>query len=78
MLKETLTCEIAQNESEIERFYTVAEVAQRAGFSEQALYAAIRAGQFPALRVGKRIRIPASALRDFAASAALAGGVNNE
>jgi|GEM_PF-3629150 len=50
----------------IEQFYTVAQVAPCVGMSEQGLYAAIRERQFPAVRIGTRIRIPASALRRWA------------
>jgi excisionase family DNA binding protein len=33
--------------------------------SEQGLYAAIREGQFPAIRIGRRIRIAPSALQEW-------------
>lgn len=47
----------------MEEFLTVAEVAPRVKMSEQALYAAIREKQFPAVRIGSRIRIPVSMLQ---------------
>lgn len=50
---------------EIERLLTVAEVAPQVRLSAQALYAAIRERQFPAVRIGARIRIPETALRDW-------------
>lgn len=47
----------------MEEFLTVAEVAPRIKMSEQALYSAIREKQFPAVRIGSRIRIPLSMLQ---------------
>lgn len=55
------------SEQEVEQLLTVPEVAPRVRMSEQALYAAIRNKQFPAVTIGRRIRIPASALRRFIA-----------
>jgi excisionase family DNA binding protein len=49
---------LTEQEEKIERFYTVPQI----GMSEQGLYAACREGQFPHVRIGKRIRIPASAV----------------
>jgi excisionase family DNA binding protein len=40
----------------------VADVAPRVGLTRQALFAACRNGQFPHVRIGRRIRIPASGL----------------
>jgi excisionase family DNA binding protein len=53
---------LTEQEEKIERFYTVPEIAPQIGMSEQGLYAACREGQFPHVRIGKRIRIPASAV----------------
>lgn len=47
----------------MEALLTVSEVAPIARLSEQGLYRAIREGQFPAVRIGAKIRIPESALR---------------
>lgn len=47
----------------MEEFLTVSEVAPRVKMSEQALYSAIREKQFPAVRIGARIRIPVSMLK---------------
>jgi excisionase family DNA binding protein len=41
---------------------SVSEAAVVLGISEQTLYLAIRAGQFPAVRVRKRIRISTAGL----------------
>ncbi len=48
-----------------EQFYTVEVVAPRVGLSVQALYSACRQKQFPHIRIGKRIRVPESALRQW-------------
>jgi|SoiMetStandDraft_2_1073263.scaffolds.fasta_scaffold509323_1 excisionase family DNA binding protein len=47
----------------MEALLTVPEVAPKARLSEQGLYRAIREGQFPAVRIGAKIRIPESALQ---------------
>jgi excisionase family DNA binding protein len=56
----------------MEEFLTVREAAPRLKMSEQALYTAIREGQFPALRIGKRIRIPVSLLHQWIAACSTA------
>jgi len=43
-------------------FYSVSEIAQRFGMSDMTLYRAIRAGEFPALRIRGRFIIPAKAI----------------
>lgn len=56
------------------RFYTVAEAsALLADVSEPTLYRAIRAGEFPAIKIRGRYVIPARAI-DAMEDAALAGG----
>lgn len=50
----------------IENWLTVKEAAPLAKMSQQALYAAIREKQFPAIRIGRRIRIDPEALRAWA------------
>ncbi len=52
----------------MENWLTVKEAAPVAKMSEQALYAAIRERQFPAIHIGRRIRIDPQALRDWAKS----------
>lgn len=56
------------------RFYTVAEVAAVLGLSEPTVYRAIRAGEFPAIRVRGRYVVPARAI-DEMENAAVAGGL---
>lgn len=47
----------------MENLLTVEEVAPLIRFSEQGLYRAIRENGFPALKIGRQIRIPESALQ---------------
>lgn len=56
------------------RFYKVAEAAALLDLSEPTLYRAIRAGEFPAIRVRGRLVIPARAIDDMETSA-LANGL---
>lgn len=49
----------------MEQLLTVPEVAPLVKMSRQALYAAIRANQFPAIRIGTRIRIPLSVVEQW-------------
>lgn len=51
----------------MEKLLTVAEAAPLVQMSQQGLYAAIRAKQFPALHIGRRIRIPQSAVQRWIA-----------
>ncbi len=55
------------------RWLSVAEVAAELGMCQMTLYRVIKAGQFPAVRVGRRLVIPAAAL-DAMAAAAVASG----
>lgn len=48
-----------------EEYFTVQEVAKRFRVSRQAVYDWIEAGRLRAVRVGERVRIPASALVEF-------------
>jgi excisionase family DNA binding protein len=50
--------------------FTVAEVAQRLRLGRNSVYEAIRRGVIPALRVGRRIVIPAIAFDRFLEGAA--------
>lgn len=47
----------------IEELHKPEAVAPRVGLSLQAFYAACRQKQFPHVRIGKRIRIPETALQ---------------
>jgi excisionase family DNA binding protein len=51
----------------------VAEMADRLGIAEMTLYRVIAAGQFPAVRIGRRLFIPAKVL-DRMSEAALSTG----
>ena len=42
--------------------YSVAEAGKRLGLSRGLMYEAIRAGQIPSIRIGRRILIPCAAL----------------
>ncbi len=53
------------------RFYSVAQVAAMLGTSPVTLYRAIRAGQFPAIRIRGRLIIPAKAVEAMADAAAV-------
>lgn len=49
--------------NEVPRFLSVARVAEALdGISEMTLYREIKAGRFPAIRVGRRLFVPAEAL----------------
>ncbi len=49
----------------MENWLTVKDVAPLIKMSEQGLYAAIREKQFPAIRIGRRIRISPTALTEW-------------
>ena len=42
--------------------YSVAEAGERLGLSRGLMYEAIRTGQIPSIRIGRRILIPCAAL----------------
>ncbi|MBB5869677.1 excisionase family DNA binding protein [Allocatelliglobosispora scoriae] len=44
------------------RFYSVAETAEMLGLSEMTVYRAIKAGEFPAVRVRGRVCVPVKAI----------------
>lgn len=48
-----------------EKLHTVKEVADHFRVSRQAVYDWINAGRLRALRIGERVRIPESAVREF-------------
>src|SRR4051794_20954087 len=56
------------------RFFTVAQAADLLGLSHSTLFRAIRAGEFPAIKVRGRYVIPAKAI-DQMESSALASGL---
>ncbi len=51
------------------RFFTVGEAAGLLGLSEPTLYRAIRAGEFPAIKVRGRYVVPAKAIDQMELSA---------
>ena len=59
------------------RFFTVAEAAGLLGVSEPTLYRAIRAGEFPAVRVRGRYVVPAKAIDQMETSALTSGLVDS-
>ncbi len=58
------------------RFYTVAAVAELLGLSESTLFRAVRAGEFPAIKVRGRYVVPAKAIDDLESSALSSGLVD--
>lgn len=64
--------------SEVPRFLSVARVAEALdGISEMTLYRAIKARQFPAIRVGRRLLIPADVLPAMRDQAMATGEIVN-
>ena len=55
------------------RWLSVAELARELGMSQMTLYRVIAAGQFPAVRIGRRLVVPAQVLEDMAAEALATG-----
>ena len=51
-----------------DKFLTVEALATLLGMSEQAIYAACRNKQLPHIKIGKRIRVPESALQEWVAA----------
>jgi excisionase family DNA binding protein len=54
------------------RFYSVAEVAEITGLSDMTIYRSIADGELPAVRIRRRVLVPAKAL-DVMADAAMSG-----
>ena len=59
---------VEERRGSLDTLLTVSEVAPMVRMSEQALYAAIRERQFPAIRIGARIRISELKLREWIAN----------
>ncbi|MEV4260578.1 helix-turn-helix domain-containing protein [Kribbella sp. NPDC049584] len=65
-----------QNATDFKRqWLTIAEVATELGMAEMTLYRAIAAGAFPAVRIGRRLIIPARVLDQMAEAAVTTGRV---
>lgn len=54
---------------------TVEEVADALGVSRSSAYEAVRAGEIPSVRVGRRILVPRAALEELLRCPQVAGGV---
>lgn len=50
-------------------FYSVSEAAELFGMSDMTLYRAIKAGEFPAVRIRGRLIIPARAIEEMVSAA---------
>jgi excisionase family DNA binding protein len=50
-----------ENKEPAERPYTVAQAADKVGVNPKTLYEAIKQGQVPTIKIGKRILIPRAA-----------------
>ena len=55
------------------RWLSIAELARELGMSQMTLYRVIRAGEFPAVRIGRRLFVPAAVLDQLAESALSTG-----
>jgi excisionase family DNA binding protein len=55
------------------RWLSVAELARELGLSQMTLYRVIAAGEVPAVRIGRRLVVPARVLDDMAAAALATG-----
>lgn len=56
------------------RLLSVAQLAAEVGISEVSLYRLIRAGEFPAVRMGRRVFVPASVVDQLGNAALKTGG----
>lgn len=61
----------------MEHWLTVKEAAPIAKMSVQALYSAIREKQFPAIHIGRRLRIDPAALREWIKNGGTKQGEDN-
>ena len=59
----------AETPAEGPRFYSVAQAARMFGMAPVTLYRAIRAGEFPAVRIRGRLIVPAKAVEAMAEAA---------
>ena len=56
------------------RWLSVADLAAELGMSQMTLYRVIAAGEFPAVRIGRRLVVPAKVLDEMTSAALTAGG----
>jgi excisionase family DNA binding protein len=66
---------MATDNASAPRFYSVAEAARILGAAPVTLYRAIRAGEFPAVRIRGRLIVPASALEAMSATTVSSGSL---
>jgi excisionase family DNA binding protein len=66
---------LGRSSSEAPRFLSVAEAARTLRMSEMTLYRAIKAGEFPAVRIRGRLIVPARALEQLADTAVTQNGL---
>jgi excisionase family DNA binding protein len=55
------------------QWLSIAELAAELGMSQMTLYRAIAAGEFPAVRIGRRLVVPARVLEELSAAALATG-----
>src|SRR5258708_39756653 len=75
MLEPTSRPVAAERRPERPRFYRVADAAEIFGMSPVTLYRAIRAGEFPAVRIRGRLIVPAKAVEAMSEAAVATHGV---
>lgn len=63
----------AYEPSDVERVLKVSAVSMHLGCTNDTTYALIRKGKLRAIRVGRLVRVPESALAEFIASASTTG-----
>ncbi len=66
--------EVTSSATRRRSWLSIAEVASDLGMCQMTLYRAIRAGEFPAVRIGRRLVVPARVLDDMAEAALASGG----
>jgi excisionase family DNA binding protein len=63
----------AENEKVVPKTLSIDEAAKMIGIGRNLAYEAARCGQLPAIRIGRRYRIPITALQRFLDEAGRAG-----
>ena len=56
------------------KWLSIAELAAELGMSQMTLYRVIAAGEFPAVRIGRRLVVPSRVLDEMTAAALASGG----
>jgi excisionase family DNA binding protein len=65
---------VGRSSSDLPQFLSVAETARALGMSEMTLYRAIKAGEFPAVRIRGRLIVPSRVLEELANAAVSENG----